>query len=234
MMELVGLKGYGQRQSGQLSGGQQQRVALARALVVEPQVLLFDEPLSNLDAKLRENMRDEIRKIQQRLGITAVYVTHDQVEAMALSDRIVVMNQGRIEQADAPEEVYRRPSSKFVADFIGKVNFLPATLERQEKDSVQLNVDGQGFTVPGVKETLPKDVVLVCRPESLFLSKEHGLPVTVQRVTYLGSSVEYAVRTTWGQEVVVTEFNPLPGRMYAEGGNVHLDFHRETLHVLPQ
>ncbi len=233
IMDLVGLKGYGQRQSGQLSGGQQQRVALARALVVEPQVLLFDEPLSNLDAKLRELMREEIRKIQQRLGITAVYVTHDQIEAMALSDRIVVMNQGRIEQAGPPEEVYRRPASKFVADFIGKVNFLPATVVGRRGTDTEIQVDEQTVMVPGLAEQLPEEVVLVARPESLYLGRENGLPVVVDRVTYLGSSVEYAIKTRGGQEVVVTEFNPQQGQMYQQGTNVHLCFHRETLHVLP-
>jgi iron(III) transport system ATP-binding protein len=116
-MELVGLKGLGKRAPGQLSGGQQQRVALARALVVEPQVLLFDEPLSNLDAKLREYMREEIRRVQQELGITAIYVTHDQSEAMALSDRIVVMNAGRIEQVGSPQEIYLRPATQLCGRF---------------------------------------------------------------------------------------------------------------------
>lgn len=118
MVELVGLKGLEHRMPNQLSGGQQQRVALARALVMEPAVLLFDEPLSNLDAKLRVYMRKEIRKIQQRIGITSVYVTHDQAEAMSLSDKIIIMNKGHIEQVGTPHEVYQHPASRFVADLL--------------------------------------------------------------------------------------------------------------------
>ncbi|RMF80390.1 MAG: ABC transporter ATP-binding protein, partial [Chloroflexi bacterium] len=129
VLELVGLTGLGDRQPNQLSGGQQQRVALARALVVEPRVLLFDEPLSNLDAKLRVQMRSEIRQLQRRLNITSVYVTHDQVEAMALSDRIVIMNAGRIEQIGVPSQIYRYPQTRFVADFIGRANFVETEIE---------------------------------------------------------------------------------------------------------
>ena len=133
VLDLVHLDGYGERSPNQLSGGQQQRVALARALVMEPKVLLMDEPLSNLDAKLREEMRTEIRRIQQTLNITSVYVTHDQIEAMTLSDRIVVMNQGIIEQIGTPTEIYRFPQSRFVAGFIGQANFIPGIAKHQEK-----------------------------------------------------------------------------------------------------
>lgn len=129
MLDLVGLKGLEHRLPNQLSGGQQQRVALARALVMEPAVLLFDEPLSNLDAKLRVYMRQEIRKIQQRIGITSIYVTHDQSEAMSLSDKIIIMNAGKIEQIGTPTEIYRHPVSHFVADFIGSANFVPGTVK---------------------------------------------------------------------------------------------------------
>ncbi len=132
VLGLVHLEGYGDRAPTQLSGGQQQRVALARALIMEPKVLLMDEPLSNLDAKLREEMRTEIRRIQKEMNITSVYVTHDQIEAMTLSDRIVVMNQGIIEQIGTPVEIYRFPNSRFVADFIGRANFVPG--EVQEKN----------------------------------------------------------------------------------------------------
>src|SRR5690606_8694035 len=128
VLDLVGLTGLERRAPSQLSGGQQQRVALARCIVLEPQVLLFDEPLSNLDAKLREQMRIEVRELQQRLGVTSVYVTHDQAEAMALSDLVVVMNRGRIAQVAPPQDLYSRPNSRFVADFIGKANFLSGTV----------------------------------------------------------------------------------------------------------
>src|SRR5712692_4798036 len=138
VLSLTALTGLEHRAPHQLSGGQQQRVALARALVMEPKVLLFDEPLSNLDAKLREQMRVEIRAIQQRLGITSVYVTHDQVEAMTLSDRIVVMNKGRIEQVGTPQAIYQRPASRFVADFIGKANFVEARVLSQRDGQVRI------------------------------------------------------------------------------------------------
>ena len=142
VLDLVHLEGYGDRAPTQLSGGQQQRVALARALIMEPKVLLMDEPLSNLDAKLREEMRTEIRRIQKELNITSVYVTHDQIEAMTLSDRIVVMNQGIIEQIGTPVEIYRFPNSRFVADFIGRANFVPG--EVQEKNESNLTVKALG------------------------------------------------------------------------------------------
>ncbi|MBL8156479.1 MAG: ABC transporter ATP-binding protein, partial [Anaerolineae bacterium] len=132
-LELMGLGTLASRRPNQLSGGQQQRVALARALVMEPRVLLFDEPLSNLDAKLRVQMRSEIHRLQRRLNVTSVYVTHDQDEAMALSDRIVVMNAGKIEQVGPPEEIYRYPTTRFVADFIGRANFLDTVVDAVEE-----------------------------------------------------------------------------------------------------
>jgi len=140
LTDLIGLE---QRAPNQLSGGQQQRVALARALVMEPKVLLFDEPLSNLDAKLREQMRAEIRRIQQTLGITSVYVTHDQAEAMTLSDRIVVMNNGRIAQIGTAQQIYRRPANAFVADFIGTANFLSAQIVGVSPGRLNLNMLGR-------------------------------------------------------------------------------------------
>src|SRR5512136_1057502 len=148
VLDLVHLEGYGNRAPTQLSGGQQQRVALARALIMEPKVLLMDEPLSNLDAKLREQMRTEIRRIQKRLGITSVYVTHDQVEAMTLSDQVVVMNQGRIEQIGAPSEVYRKPQTRFVADFIGRANFVQATVRGRRDGQLVLDALGATLTAP--------------------------------------------------------------------------------------
>ena len=142
VLELTGLTGLERRQPNQLSGGQQQRVALARAIIMEPQLLLFDEPLSNLDAKLREQMRIELRALQQRLRITSVYVTHDQSEAMSISDRVVVMREGRIEQEGTPLELYSRPKNRFVAEFIGKANFLEG---RVSDGGVEIR--GQRFTV---------------------------------------------------------------------------------------
>lgn len=134
IIDLVGLKGLEKRNPGQLSGGQQQRVALARALVMEPGVLLFDEPLSNLDAKLRVYMRNEIKRIQRELGLTSIYVTHDQTEAMSLSDRVIIMNKGKIEQIGTPQEVYQQPATEFIADFIGTANFVDGVIKEIKDD----------------------------------------------------------------------------------------------------
>src|SRR5512136_2587390 len=168
VLDLVHLEGYGDRAPTQLSGGQQQRVALARALIMEPKVLLMDEPLSNLDAKLREEMRTEIRRIQTELNITSVYVTHDQIEAMTLSDRIVVMNQGIIEQIGTPVEVYRFPNSRFVADFIGRANFVQGTVLERRDGQLVLDSLGAALTAPTSAEYAKGEVVtLVARPEMI-------------------------------------------------------------------
>ncbi len=168
MLALVELEGMEERMANQLSGGQQQRVALARALVVQPGVLLFDEPLSNLDAKLRVSMRTEIRRIQRQLGITAIYVTHDQSEAMAISDRIVVMNKGSLVQAGSPDDIYQKPANEFVADFIGEVNFFQAKAIRNSPTGTVFSSYGAEFEAaynlaPG------SDAKIVLRPESIHL-----------------------------------------------------------------
>jgi iron(III) transport system ATP-binding protein len=190
-LELVGLRGLGSRRPSELSGGQQQRVALARAMAIEPRVLLFDEPLSNLDAKLRVALRSEIRRIQQQLGITSVYVTHDQAEAMALSDVVVVMNAGRVEQSGTPDEVYRRPATRFVADFIGRANFVEGTVDRATDGAVELQLFGKPMTVPaadGLRTGGPATVVI--RPESIRVGTG-DLRARVRRSAFLGSMVEY-------------------------------------------
>ncbi len=165
ILDLVELTGMEGRMTNQLSGGQQQRVALARALVIEPSVLLFDEPLSNLDAKLRVTMRTEIRRIQQEVGITAIYVTHDQSEAMALSDRIIIMRSGVVEQIGSPQEIYYHPVNEFVADFIGEANFLKGKLEALENGRAQINVSGDichAAPIPGMEGG--KEYTIVLRP----------------------------------------------------------------------
>mgnify|MGYP000583320428 CR=1 FL=1 len=143
ILKLVEMDGMESRMTNQLSGGQQQRVALARALVIEPSVLLFDEPLSNLDAKLRVTMRTEIRKIQQKVGITAIYVTHDQSEAMSISDKIIIMSKGKVEQIGTPREIYYHPKSRFVADFIGEANFLKAKVKSVNGEKAVIDVIGE-------------------------------------------------------------------------------------------
>jgi iron(III) transport system ATP-binding protein len=196
MLELVQLPGLGPRAPDQLSGGQQQRVALARAVITEPKVLLFDEPLSNLDAKLRAEMRDEIRAIQRRVGITSIYVTHDQAEAMALSDRIVVMRAGRLEQVGTPVEVYARPATRFVADFVGRVNFLPV--------------------VAGGRSLLA-----VVRPEAIRLEPPGAAPSALSRgrvgkAVFLGDVAEYEVTVDQGV-LLVSVADPLAQGLFREG-----------------
>jgi iron(III) transport system ATP-binding protein len=187
VLELTGLAGYAQRPPSQLSGGQQQRVALARCIVMEPRLLLFDEPLSNLDAKLREQMRLEIRELQQRLGITTVYVTHDQIEAMSMSDLVVVMNAGVVEQVGPPEEIYARPANRFVADFIGKANFVPGRVV----DAATVRVGTEAVSVSPHDLPAGDAVTVVMRPEILQLSRSSGaFKGTVLRTIFLGSLAE--------------------------------------------
>jgi iron(III) transport system ATP-binding protein len=227
MLDLVELGGLGERRPDQLSGGQQQRVALARALVTEPKVLLFDEPLSNLDAKLRAEMRAEIRGLQRRLGITGLYVTHDQAEAMALSDRIVVMRGGRIEQAGGPGELYGRPATRFVADFLGRVNFLAA--EPVEAGLARLRLGAGSVTaavdLPAASDRGPWLAVL--RPEAIGLdpaggaAAPGGLRGRVRRAVFLGSVAEYEVEVD-GAVLLVSVANPLETRLFAEDDVVAL------------
>ena len=190
-LALVGLTGYDARLPSELSGGQQQRVAVARAIVLEPKVLLFDEPLSNLDAKLRRRVRDEIREIQQSLSLTAVYVTHDQQEALAVSDRIMVMNMARIAQDGTPRGLYEQPSSHFVADFIGDDNIVPVTIESHQGDMASVRLGPLILTLPhhGAVKGMAE---LSIRPHALQLARgTDGLHGHVARAAYLGSHMEY-------------------------------------------
>ena len=182
LLQVVHLGRYAQRMPGQLSGGQQQRVALARALVMNPRLLLLDEPLSNLDAKLREGMRYEIKEIQRELGLTVVYVTHDQTEAMAMSDRIVVINRGVIQQVGTPQEIYRTPANQFVADFVGRVDFLRGAVRGGR---IQLTGLGQSLRYDG---PCTGEVVVAVRPESLSLARpgEGQLTGSIVNKHYLG------------------------------------------------
>ena len=199
MLATVGLGDLHARPAPMLSGGQQQRVALARALVSNPQVLLLDEPLSNLDARLREEMRFELREMQAKLGITSIFVTHDQAEAMTLSDRIVVMNAGRIEQEGSPEEVYQRPSTRFVMDFLGRANHLPARIAKGEDGSLVVEVDGSGCSVPLAGDgswSVGQEVLLAFRPEAVEArpAERDGAWVGVVRASvYVSGHVEYVV-----------------------------------------
>ena len=216
-LTMVGLEGYDERLPSALSGGQQQRVALARAVVVEPRVLLFDEPLSNLDAKLRRRMRDEIRELQSRLGITAVYVTHDQEEAMAVSDRVVVMREGRIAQAGTPAELYDAPADRFVADFIGSANLLACEVVGIGTDGVaQVGIGRRRLLLPA-RGAAPGKATLAVRPAAIRLApagtpSEPGPDGRVLRSSWLGDHVEYSLESELGPLFAVDHSGrpPLP------------------------
>jgi len=240
----MSLSAFAGRSPNQLSGGQQQRVALARAMVMKPKVLLFDEPLSNLDAKLRVQMRTEIRRLQQKLGITSVYVTHDQDEAMSLSDRIVVMRHGRIEQLATPEVVYRRPASVFVADFIGQANFLEVTRfalhGTGETATARINVLGTDRDVPAHSEVTPdSSVVLLVRPESVSVrklsSEAQEVGASAGRIlssVFYGAWIEYDVETESGNMTAMV-YDPAPGDIMPAGTIVSVSFEAERAWLMP-
>ncbi|QWW20104.1 ABC transporter ATP-binding protein [Schaalia sp. 19OD2882] len=243
-LAAMNLTAMADRAPSQLSGGQQQRVALARAMVVRPKVLLFDEPLSNLDAKLRVKMRIEIRRMQRRLGISSVYVTHDQSEAMAMSDRIVVMNAGRIEQVAPPSEIYLHPASVFVADFVGRANFLACeVLEASAGDTVRVRTLGADIDVPAEPEArraakAGEEVVLMVRPESLRLSPVDEAPQALtgslgQIVTsvFYGETVEYEIETEFGSLVCVVP-DPKADDLLEEGRVVRLSVEADKAWLL--
>ncbi len=232
ILDLVELTGMEGRMTNQLSGGQQQRVALARALVIEPSVLLFDEPLSNLDAKLRVSMRTEIRRIQQEVGITAIYVTHDQSEAMALSDQIIIMNKGVVAQMGTPQEIYYHPVNEFVADFIGEANFLKGRMLSGDGDKVTLDVEGSRVTVPGKPDMKEGgEYTIVLRPEAARLAEAGGLPCKVVLSCFMGSYQNYHVMV--GNTLVkLEEHNPKNRRIFSVGEQCSLMFEPESVHIL--
>jgi iron(III) transport system ATP-binding protein len=202
-LEMVRLEGYDDRLPSELSGGQQQRVAVARALVLEPEVLLFDEPLSNLDAKLRRRVREEIRDIQRSLNLTTVYVTHDQEEALAVSDKIIVMRNAEIAQEGAPRDLYERPSNVFVADFIGDANLVDAEVRRLngetatvEIGAIEIELPARGIAVGPAKAAI--------RPESVHLADPgNGMTGEILKAAYLGDHLEYTVSTPVGELFVI-------------------------------
>jgi len=231
VLELTGLSGYAKRSPNQLSGGQQQRVALARCIVMEPKVLLFDEPLSNLDAKLREQMRVEIRELQQRLGITSIYVTHDQIEAMSISDDIVVMNAGAVEQVGTPHDIYARPASRFVADFIGKANFVEGTWQADGT----VDVGGRALRVAQPGGAAGSAVSIVIRPEAIHISREAGdFAGTIRRTMFLGNIAEYLIAVEGQGDWLVDGPNPAEAGLLQPGDSVRLTPSPAAMHVLPK
>ena len=232
ILKLVELSGMEQRMTNQLSGGQQQRVALARALVVEPGVLLFDEPLSNLDAKLRVQMRTEIRRIQQQLGITAIYVTHDQSEAMAISDNIILMKKGVIAQMGSPTEIYYHPNSEFVADFIGECNFLKGSVSAVRDGEADVRIDGVDVTVETNKDVKVWDEAeIVLRPEAIVIGDTGLLPCRVELSCFMGSYQNYHVRV--GDTLVkITDNCPISKKVFNVGDSAWLYFDKLCAHLL--
>jgi iron(III) transport system ATP-binding protein len=235
-LDLVGLGDLYDRPPGQLSGGQQQRVALARSLIVEPAVLLLDEPLSNLDALLREQMRVEIRRIQKSLGITAVYVTHDRVEAMTLSDRVIVMRDGKIMQIGPPQTVYEDPDNKFVAGFVGKVAFFPAELvEKRSPGAWVCKLGSKTFEINRFAADVEQghEAVVMARPEALRLVDpgKGAVEGKIRMNVYLGHSVETFVETPNG-EVLIQIDDPASKKLYPEGAQVSIEFHPNRIRLL--
>ncbi|MBP7597167.1 MAG: ABC transporter ATP-binding protein [Pseudoxanthomonas sp.] len=233
MLKLVHLDGFGHRAPSELSGGQQQRVAIARALAYDPPVLLMDEPLSALDKKLRDELQTELRRIHQETGVTILYVTHDQEEALRLSDRIAVFNAGGIEQVGTGAELYEQPATRFVAGFIGNSNFMPVRIESRTGDEAELSLpDGQRLATRRLHcEARPGDkAALMVRPDGLRL--EDGRPrsddsisvnVHVRDMSYLGDSVQYLVSTPWQQEISVRQPLEQASQMrWRIGDNAHL------------
>ncbi|MEW6280590.1 MAG: ABC transporter ATP-binding protein [Candidatus Eremiobacterota bacterium] len=241
ILEKVQLPGYERRRIHEISGGQQQRVAVARALVNEPRVLLLDEPMSALDPKLRREMREELKRLQKQLGITFILVTHDQEEALSTSDRVAVLNQGRLEQVGTPREIYERPRSRFVADFIGTANFLTVRVASVDQGRAVLEVDGGQVAAPcNGKTAAGVAAELSVRPEQLWLTRDNGggnghncLPARVVDITYMGPVTRYTVQLTGGQRLCAEQQNQASSDGFATGEAVYLQWKPTAGTLLP-
>jgi len=231
-LDMVGLKGFGVRLPSELSGGQQQRVAVARAIVLEPEVLLLDEPLSNLDAKLRRHVREEIRQIQQDLNLTAVYVTHDQEEAMAVSDRIIVMKNAAIAQEGTPHDLYERPNSAFIADFIGDANVVPCEVTHVQDGRCTLKIAEKTVTLP-ISTARMGAAELVLRPNRIKLSKKptpDSFTGTIEYAAYLGHEIQYSISSELGDILAISNATATP---FVVGDTVALDFDPKAVILVP-
>ena len=240
ILQLVNLVGLENRYPGEISGGQQQRVALARALVLKPKIILFDEPLSNLDAKLRLQTRMEIKRVQNLLGITTLYVTHDQEESLAMSDNIVVMNRGKIEQSGAPKEIYNRPKNIFVADFIGNSNFIEATVDEINDREVVLRLQNKPLSIPAAKaesDVRKGDIVyLSVKPEAVVLTKpdsaQEGFFVgKVVNSLFLGSAAEYEIEFDNLMITVIQSHDETDSTLFENGEQTALSFKINNVQV---
>lgn len=231
ILKIMKMEEFSERIPSQLSGGQQQRVSLARALIMNSDVLLFDEPLSNLDAKLRLHMRDEIRKLQKEIGITSIYVTHDQSEAMALADKIVIMKNGIIMQAGSPKEIYQKPNSSFVAKFIGRANILKSKIVNKTNNTTTINLLGVDYIIDeNVKYEIDDDIEVVIRPESiLFDGKNHKLQVI--KSVFMGENHEYEVEYN-GEIIEIILNNPNGKNISNIGEYLEFSFDKNSIHIL--
>ncbi|MDT8273686.1 MAG: polyamine ABC transporter ATP-binding protein, partial [Desulfomonilia bacterium] len=234
-IDIVKLSGLEQRRPFQLSGGQQQRVAMARAIVNKPKVLLLDEPLSALDYRLRQEMQLELKRLHRQLGITFVFVTHDQVEAISMSDRIAVMNEGRIEQIGTPITIYEEPDNMFVARFVGEINVFDGRVKHVENGSAQVDIHGQRFKVQNKKNLFPgQDVTVLLRPEDIMVSPNGNgsggegpaLSGSVDEVIYKGKTVDLIITLDQGETIFVTQFfnEDQENVVYSQGQRVHVDW----------
>lgn len=228
-LKLMQIDQFADRKPDQLSGGQQQRVALARALVINPDVLLMDEPLSNLDAKLRVDMRQAIRDIQRRIGITTVYVTHDQEEAMTISDHIAVMNLGEIQQVGSPKELYHKPHNEFVANFIGKTNLIDAKIIK-ENNKTFLQIGEYKLELQEYDHVEPQDVRVSIRPEEFIKDESGVIEATVDDSVYLGSSVNYLLNTSFAERIEVTEESTFEENL-KPGDVIHLTVNTSKINI---
>ena len=230
-LKLVNLEGYENRMPSELSGGQQQRVAVARAIVLKPKVLLFDEPLSNLDAKLRRQVREDIREIQQKLGVTTIYVTHDQEEALAISDKVIVMNNAIIAQQGSPKELYNFPKTKFVANFIGDANVVKAEIINQNNNIYEIQLAEMKINIES-DQKLESSVSVSLRPEKITISKspeENSINASVNNASFVGNSYQYIVNSEVGKIYVVSSDT---NEIFNVGENVYLKFDEKELRLL--
>ena len=242
ILELVQLKGMGPRKPNQLSGGQQQRIALARALINHPKVLLLDEPLGALDLKLRKAMQIELKNIQKQVGITFIYVTHDQEEALTMSDRIAVMNRGKVLQIDIPERIYEHPSNRFVADFIGETNFMNGKVLEVVGERVKVEIEGKFpiNAIYGGKIKTNDRITLAVRPEKLVLETDNdekeNVSGVISEVIYIGTDLRYEIRISDSNKLVVREQNRggEGGKRYKLGDSVCVSWEKENASILTE
>ena len=231
-LELVGLKGYQDRMPSELSGGQQQRVAVARAIVLEPKVLLFDEPLSNLDAKLRRQVREDIRSLQQSLGVTTIYVTHDQEEALAISDNIIVMKNAIISQQGSPRDLYNYPNNKFVANFIGDSNIINVSIVSHQQDNYEIKIDKKVCKIKSSIQANKSEPHVSIRPDKISIlnsTKDNDLEGQIDSSSFVGGSIQYKVKTSIGEFYVISYDT---NNVFKKSEKIFLQFSSENIKIL--